>query len=290
MDQENFITLRDSRRLGYALFGSPSLKDVVFYFHGFPGSRLEVGFAHEAALHAGITLIGLDRPGFGLSTDYPSRQILAWPSDVLEAADVLAIQKFSILGISGGTPYALACALKIPDRIRRVAVVSGLGSVEIPGALPQMNFFNRQMLHMAAKVPFAARLLVGRLTKALHKHPQAMIRWLMTVSPPSDKVILKRPDVRRILADNFREGLRGGGAGIAHELALIARPWGFSPKDISLPVLLWHGTADDYVPLCMGQYHSRVIPGCQSHFVEDGGHFMVISLIDEILAKLKASS
>lgn len=280
------IKLSDGRFLGYAVFGDPSFREPIFYFHGFPGSRLEVGFAHAAALRAGVTLIGIDRPGFGISTHYPARRILDFPQDTLAVADVLKIETFSIFGISGGSPYALACAARIPRRLKRVGIISGLGSVEIPGALRAMNFFNRNMLTLAAKAPFAANLIVRRLTKALHRHPQAMVRWLMTVSPPADKAILRRPDVRALLGENFREALRGNASGIAHELALIARPWGFSVQDIAVPATVWHGTADDYVPLCMGEYHASMIPGCRAHFVPNQGHFMVISMIDEILADL----
>lgn len=282
------ITLRNGRSVGYAVFGDSSFGEPIFYLHGFPGSRLEVGFADAAARKTGITLIGLDRPGFGVTSHYPRRALLDWPADMVEVADALNIGCFSILGISGGSPYALACAAAIPSRLKRVGIISGLGSVEIPGALREMNFFNRSMLTLAARAPAAAKVLVGRLARALHRHPRAMIRWLMTVSPPEDKKILRRPDVRSLLEKNFREGLRGDSAGITQELALIARPWGFDVRNISVPVILWHGQEDDYVPLCMGEYHAKTIPGCTAHFIPGQGHFMVISMIDEILAAVSA--
>lgn len=276
----------DGRKVGYAIFGSPSLQRPLFYFHGFPGSRLEVAFAAEVASRLGVTLIGMDRPGFGLSAHYPERKIVDWPADVVAVADALGIKKFSVFGISGGCPYALACAALVPDRVQKVAVVSGLGMLESKEVLQHMNFFNRKMLSLAVAAPFAARMIVRRLTKSLHKRPEAMIAWLSTVSPRADKLILRKPEVREILKRSFREGLRGDGDGVAHELFLIARPWGFRPDEIKIPVYLWHGLADDYVPVEMGKHLAELIPGCTATFVPDQGHFMVVSFVEEIIRKL----
>lgn len=286
LEHDSVITLPDGRTVGYALFGAPSLSRTVFYFHGFPGSRLEVGFAHEAALRHGVSVIGLDRPGFGASSFSSQRKIVDWPNDVLQVADALGVKRFGVFGISGGVPYALACAHLIPERLEQVAIVSGLGSVEIPGALAAMNFFNRKMLKLAVAAPFLANNLVRRLARALHRHPEALIRWLITVSPPADKVLLRDSTVRKILRESFREALRGSGDGVAHELQLISRPWGFDPAEIQVPVHLWHGTADDYVPICMGEHHAKVIPHCDAHFVPGQGHFMVIPYAEEILTIL----
>ncbi len=288
MNEETALTVQlpDGRHLAYSIFGDRSFKNTIFYFHGFPGSRLEVAFADQAARDRGLTVVGIDRPGFGQSTFSSTRQILEWPADVNHLADHLGVAYFSVFGISGGCPYALACALKGEGRVRKVAIVSGLGSTDIPGALRAMHFFNRRMLKLAATAPSIAGALVKRLTQALHQHPGAMLRWLIAVSPPSDKAILRRPDVRRILTESFREGLRGNGDGTAYELRLIAKPWGFEPRDVACPVTLWHGTADDYVPLAMGQHHAKVIPHCQAHIVPDQGHFMVVALVEQILTDL----
>jgi pimeloyl-ACP methyl ester carboxylesterase len=121
------VTLPDGRTLGYATYGphpSPDIPTIV-YCHGFPGSRIEAAFfdSKQMPLH----VISIDRPGMGLSTFQSSRRILDWPADVLALLNHLRIPQFYVLGDSGGSPYALACAKEIPqERLLGISVVSGI--------------------------------------------------------------------------------------------------------------------------------------------------------------------
>src|SRR5690348_4059248 len=103
------MRLNDGRSVGYAEFGLPTGRPVV-YCHGFPASRLEAQFTHSSARKFGARIVALDRPGYGLSTFVPGRQIKDWALDVSEVADALELERFAVLGVSGGAPYALACA------------------------------------------------------------------------------------------------------------------------------------------------------------------------------------
>ena len=60
-------------------------------------------------------MIGIDRPGFGMSTYVKSYRIVDWPADVIELANALGLKRFAVAGISSGSPYALACARFIPE-------------------------------------------------------------------------------------------------------------------------------------------------------------------------------
>ena len=68
-----------------------------------------------------MRLVVPNRPGIGGSAFLPNRRILDWFSDVLTLADTLGIERFAVAGVSGGGPYALACALSIPQRLTAVA-------------------------------------------------------------------------------------------------------------------------------------------------------------------------
>src|SRR4029450_5102188 len=86
------IRLHDGRILGYAEYGSPDGK-TVFYFHGHPGARLEARFLANQATQFGVRLIGVDRPGMGLSSYQPGRSLLDWPDDVGKLAGHLGINR-----------------------------------------------------------------------------------------------------------------------------------------------------------------------------------------------------
>ena len=149
------VTLDDGRRLGWYQFGKPSGRPA-FYFHGFPGSGVEARWGHGAATTASVRLIGLDRPGFGRSSFDSGRTILGWADDVLAVADALDIARFSVLGMSGGAPYALACAARLPQRVTRTMIVSGLGpmpeggiAASFPGAFERMSVAQGEWSHHA---------------------------------------------------------------------------------------------------------------------------------------------
>jgi pimeloyl-ACP methyl ester carboxylesterase len=127
---QNNLSLSDGRKLGFAEFGEMQGKPV-FYFHGFPGSRLEARLAEKISRDSHIRFIGIDRPGFGVSGFKPKRTLLDWPDDVIELADALGIDRFSTLGVSGGGPFAAACAHQIPDRLISVGIVCGMGPVDV---------------------------------------------------------------------------------------------------------------------------------------------------------------
>ena len=119
--QDRFITLPEGRLLGYAEYGVPNGSPVLF-FHGSPGSSYIHSDMAGIAAQRGIRLIAVDRPGYGLSGSQPGRTMLAWPDDIAVLADVLGLQRFAIIGFSGGSPYTLACAYRLPNRVTKIAL------------------------------------------------------------------------------------------------------------------------------------------------------------------------
>ncbi|KAJ0310688.1 hypothetical protein Brms1b_008641 [Colletotrichum noveboracense] len=130
-DTTEVLTLPDGRKLGYSQYGLSTGKPI-FYCHGLPGSRVEAGHLHEAALETGARIIATDRPGMGLSTFLPGRTLLDHPKDLEHLASHLKINEYGVMGVSGGGPYALACARAMPrDNLKAVAIVCGIGPPDI---------------------------------------------------------------------------------------------------------------------------------------------------------------
>ena len=146
------LRLRDGRSRGYAVYGDPDGKPG-FYFHGFPGSRIQARVIDATAERLGICIIALERPGFGLSDFKPGRSIIDWPEDVIQAADVMGIDRFVVLGPSAGATYAMACALKISHRLTAVGIVNGFGPLDVPGATDGMRRLERWFFALARRLP-----------------------------------------------------------------------------------------------------------------------------------------
>jgi|RhiMetdeSRZDD1v2_1073273.scaffolds.fasta_scaffold215094_3 pimeloyl-ACP methyl ester carboxylesterase len=286
MKQDKKLRLEDGRLLGYEVYGDPE-GSPVFYFHGFPGSRLEARLATQVAARLAIRLIALDRPGFGLSDFKLRRTILEWPDDVIKIANALGISRFAILGVSGGGPYAAACALRIPERLTAVGIVCGLGPLDSAEITDRMTGKNRWIFFLARRLPWVARISLWRTACLVQRNPERMLGTMMGALPDPDKTVLTRPEVKTTIKENVVEAFRSGSRGAACELLLLTRPWGFSLKDIATHVHLWHGEQDESVPPNIARYQARTIPTCRASFYPGEGHFsLVINHMEEILSSL----
>lgn len=281
------IRLHDGRRLGYADYGEGD-GAPVFAFHGTPGSRLMLRVADEPAKRLGIRLIAPDRPGFGLSNLQPGRTLVDWPDDLVQLADALGIRRFSVAGISGGGPYAAACAWKIAGRLDQVAIISGVGPVAGAELTPGLAWRHRALFGVSERAPRLTRraLRLGEL--AWKRAAGLAFGTVLAFAAPVDRPILRRESVRRALTDGIKEAFREGSAGLAHELALFARPWAFSLRQIEIPVRLWHGEADRLVPVAMGRHLAAAIPRCRAEFLPDAGHAWIFAHAEELLRALGA--
>jgi pimeloyl-ACP methyl ester carboxylesterase len=285
--RDNSIILNDGRALGFAEFGD-SKGQAIMYFHGWPSSRLEAGLVESAAQRLQLRIIAPDRPGFGLSDFKPSRKLLDWPADVIELADALELDRFSIMGLSGGGPYAAVCALKIPQRLRAVGIINGSVPADAPAAVEGMRPLNLRLLQIGRFAPWLFRLFSWQVVRALKRNPDSYFDQLMHDLPKPDRDILAQGEIRECLINAAVEAFRKGSRGAALENALYARPWGFNLQEITKEVYIWHGDLDTNTP---GRYLASAIPNSYSSFYADEGHIsLLINHMEEILRTFSLES
>jgi len=276
------IKLKDGRMLGYTEYGTPEGKPV-FYFHGFPGSRLDwlLSDADDSAAELNARIIAVDRPGMGLSDFKRGRRILDWPDDVIELADALQVDRFAVLGISGGGPYALACAHRIPGRLTTTAIVCGIGPSEAPGAK------DGTAMLLPGKSTLMRKLLLMLMAMGFRRNPDRFLSQMKDAVAEPDKLLLAQPEVVQTFIYSVREAFRSGTRGASWDAVLYKRPWGYQLQDISMQIHLWHGELDTQVPVSVGQYVANAVPNCRAKFLPDEGHLSLAhNHIEEILSIL----
>jgi len=261
------IKLKDGRLLGYAEYGALDGKPV-FYFHGFPGSRLDWRFSdpNDVAAQLNVRIMAFDRPGMGLSDFKPERSFSDWPNDVIEVADSLHLDTFGVIGISGGGPYAVVCAYKIPERLTKTLIISGMG----PSDAPQMK--QGTSWTIPGKSFLSRKILLMLFNLGLQRDPEKFITRSKAQFPEPDRLILDKPEMTAIYVNMLREAFRSGTAGADYESKLYKKSWGFQLQDISAEVYLWHGELDANVPISVGRYVADSIPNCHTTFFEDEAH------------------
>ncbi|MBA2655457.1 MAG: alpha/beta hydrolase [Tatlockia sp.] len=267
------ITLKDGRKIGYTEFGVPH-GHPIFYFHGLPGSRLDAKSLQDIAVLNQYRLIGIDRPGMGLSTFLPNRTILSWPEDIAEFANSVHISNFSIIGHSGGAPYVAACAYKIPHRLQGAAIVSGMAPFEYKEATTSLPNGRRVINRAIKSVPFVATGLM-RLTLMMVSKP-SMLKNMLKQLPEVDRCVMKNTNGHNIFIDSVKEGFRQGIYGASHDMQLSVKPWGFKLEDIEFPITIWHGGLDVQAPRAHANLYATLIPGAKLTFFEKEGHLSLL--------------
>ena len=274
------FALPDGRRLAYRSGGDPGGFPVVV-LHGTPGSsRQVVGLERQVAAR-GVRLIAPDRPGYGGSGFDPARTVASSARDVGALVDHLGLERWSVVGLSGGGPTALACGVVVPERLVAVATVGGVGPMEPPDpSLPPARLLTRvaRRSEAAAHALFALGTFVGR------RRPERTVdRFAAMLAEPDRRLLLQDAELRDALVEDFRHPAPSTARAAARDFRLFARRWDVDLGAVVVPVHLWHGTADRNVPVA----HARVVaarcPVARLHVVEGGGHLLLAQL-DEILA------
>jgi pimeloyl-ACP methyl ester carboxylesterase len=275
------IVLADGRTLGFDDIGDPDAP-AVLYHHGFGSSRMMRHPDDSIAESAGVRLIAVDRPGIGLSTGRPGRRLLDWPSDVEQLVDQLDIERFSVLGWSGGGPYSLACGWSLPDRVTRIGLVSAAAPL-VRGA-DYLLRHHRVAYRAADAAPWMIRLAMWRWSRAQRADPEGHLDKAIEGMIEVDRLVLEDPHLRRVMIANADELYRQGGRGLYDEALIMARPWGFPIAGVQVPVRLWHGEADTSVPVGMGLYLARTLPRVDATFYPGEAHHLMYDRWAEILA------
>jgi pimeloyl-ACP methyl ester carboxylesterase len=282
LNEDQTLVLSDGRTLGYAEYGD-SAGAPLFFFHGFPGTRHMGKTASEVALKLKLRLICPDRPGFGLSDFQKDRTIADWPGDVVQLADALGLDRFGVIGVSGGGPYAAACARFIPERLNRTSIVCGVGPFNAPNATQGMGMQNRIMFGVSRYLPGMVGALMARMMNSARRDPDKAIQRMKASLPAVDQRVLERPEARDIFLDSAAPRADSRRA-IAQEAALYVNDWGFELSDIRAEVHLYQGELDLNVSPNMGRIQAAQIPNCDAHFYPDEGHMsLVLNRTEEYL-------
>jgi pimeloyl-ACP methyl ester carboxylesterase len=280
---EGTVSLPRRRRIGYAEFG-PEGGRPLLWFHGTPGARRQIApQARELAHERGVRIVSIERPGVGASTPHAYRALVDFAGDVERICAALGIGRFAVAGLSGGGPYALACAHQMRDRVVAAAVLGGVAPAVGPDAAPGgasglIRAFAPLMLRARRPVGNALRSLI-RLLEPLADQAVDLFARMM---PPGDQRIFEDPALRDMFKDDLIAGGRRNMQAICLDVGLFARDWGFALEDLEVPVHLWYGDGDIIVPAHHGEHLARRIPGARLRIRPGEGHLGGLGASEEV--------
>jgi pimeloyl-ACP methyl ester carboxylesterase len=273
------------RVLGWAEFGHPD-GDPVLWFHGTPGARLQVPpTVDEVALQHGFRIIGVERPGSGRSTDHRYRRVADIAADVDVLRAELSLDRFAVVGLSGGGPYALGVAHGLPERVVAVSLLGGFGPTRGRDAV----FSITRALRYAAPLFETLRGPVGaglnRVVPVLEPVADPIFSLYVAVMGFADKPVLNDAAFRAMFLHDLLNA--GEFRSVAHDLALFSRHWGFHLTDVRAPVIVWQGLSDTIVPPSHGHHQAARLPRAELHVRPGEGHFAGFSDVVSVLDRLR---
>jgi pimeloyl-ACP methyl ester carboxylesterase len=291
--REDTMITPDGRTLGYMERG---VEDglPVFALHGTPGSRFVQLSDPELYERYGVRWIGYDRPGYGLSDPSSARSVADAPADIAALADALGLDRFLVVGGSGGAPHALACGALLGDRVIRVGA---LVTPAPPDA--EIDFFegladlNVQEFNAALAGPEALTAFLQPYVEGIREDVDAVIDQMLTELPEIDRERASKPEQRAIMRESWTEAVRQGSRGWADDDLAFAKPWGFDLEDVTVETRVWQGELDVLTPRPHGEYVASRLPNARFELLEGGGHFLDEEwavVLDWLTAGVKASA
>lgn len=261
--------LADGRRISWAQYGSPDGTPLVM-LHGAPGSRLQFQWMHGQAAAAGIRVIAPERPGYGASDPVPAGiTCAAYADDLRQLLDHLELPTVTLCGVSGGGGFALAAAIRHPERFDRLILVSA--GVPVPRAARRGQALPVRLLLSLAR--YAPRLTGRLLAAQLSADPDsALSRAGTRFMPASDRRVFDAPEWRRQFDEDFRAALEQGPGGAVQDLALATRPLGLDVADLTVEIVLLHGTDDVNAPVSIARWVAAHVPSARLVEQPGAGH------------------
>jgi pimeloyl-ACP methyl ester carboxylesterase len=245
---------------------------TVVWHHGTPNIGAPPAPLFPRSARLGIRWVSYDRPGYGGSTSDPGRDVASAATYVARVADALGLERFAVMGHSGGGPHALACGALLAERVAGVVSLAGLAPFGAEG----LDWFAGMTESGVATLRAATKGREARerygdefgddydpeFTRADRAALSGTWSWLMEVVRPAVAT--------------------GRQAAIDDDLAYVA-PWGFDPAQVTAPVLLVHGGLDRVVPCAHGQWLARRCPSAELWLRADDGHISVLNCSETAL-------
>jgi len=286
---EGTVAVGEGRRLGFAEFGSAKGPTII-WMHGTPGARRQIPLEARAfADHEGLRIIGIDRPGIGMSTPHLYGSVLEFTDDLVDLADVLGIDTMRLVGLSGGGPYVLAAGAALKDRVEAVAVLGGVAPTKGPDAV------GGGLVSLAARLaPFLAvgRVPIGIALTTVFRFVRPLaspaLDLYARVQPDGDRQLLGRPEIKAMFIDDLLNGSRKQMTAPLADLLLFSRDWGFEAADVTVPVRWWHGDADHIVPYRHGLHMVDRLPDARMITIAGESHLCGLGAGEEILSTIMA--
>jgi pimeloyl-ACP methyl ester carboxylesterase len=274
--RQNF-TLSDGRNLEYLTNGIHSDSAIILH----AGTTQDIAgwqtwldyFASK-----GVLALSFGRSGYAGSTKQLGRITIDVAKDIAELSQHLGIIKFVNLGLSGGGQHAIATGLDP----RSVGVVT-VGSLAPFAELGERFYDGMQQADLDE---YADALKdINLLIKRFQKWTDGDLGETITGTELSerDKLASSKP-TWKVLLDSCAFTMGQGWDWVADDYSSYLRPWGFDPRNVKVPTVIWQGGLDKNVPVQHGKWLAANMPSAHLELREAESHLgLFVNYEEEIM-------
>lgn len=284
------VLLPDGRRLDIRVSGPDKGLPLVFH-SGTPGAQVPFR-GIERQVHArGLRLITMSRPGYGGSSRHRGRSVVDVAADTSMVLAALGAERCLIAGWSGGGPHALACGARLRGAVA-VLVIAGVAPYPVEGLDWMAGMGDANVIEFTAALDGEDELRphLGELREHLRNVAvDEVVNSLDTLLPDVDRALLT-DEFGEDMAASFHEALRTGVDGWLDDDLAFTKPWGFALDEVSIPTMVWQGSADLMVPFAHGQWLASHLPRVSAHLEQSEGHLsLALGAVEQMLDELIAA-
>jgi len=281
------LEVSGGRQLSYRVSGPADGVPLIFH-HGTPGAGTPIHVLERAAHARGLRLVTPSRPGYGGSGRLAGRSVADVVEDVEALVEALGTTRCLVAGWSGGGPHSLACAARVPE-IAAALVIAGVAPFDGSGLDFMAGMGEEKLTEFATALGGETRLrpyLEVQRDYLREATAADILIGLSTLLPDVDRAVMT-DEFGEDMAASFHEALVFGVDGWLDDDLAFVNPWGFDLDEISIPVMLWQGTADLMVPFSHGQWLAASVPGVVAHLEDGEGHLSIgVGAIERMLDEL----
>jgi pimeloyl-ACP methyl ester carboxylesterase len=284
------IATADGRRLDVEVSGAGDGPTVLFHT-GTPSAGFVYPPLAELGAQRGLRHVGYSRPGYGRSDRRAGRTVADCVEDVETVTTALGIERFYTVGWSGGGPHALACAALLADRTIAAATIAGVAPFRAEG----LDFLDG--MGEENHVEFAAvEAGEGPLSDYMRAEREEMLEAsgaevrasLGEMLSPVDRDAATG-EFAEYFASLFHGALEADIWGWFDDDVAFVADWGFPLEAIEVPVAVWQGSEDRFVPYAHGKWLAANIPHADARLLDGEGHLSIVlgaygELLDGLLA------
>jgi pimeloyl-ACP methyl ester carboxylesterase len=282
---EGTLERPDGRMVAWKAWGHPAGRPLL-QLHGTPGSRLarspDPGLYERVNAH----VVTFDRPGYGRSSVQRDRTIVSVADDAVALADAMGWGLFSVLGVSGGGPHALAVGARAAERVVALGLAVGAPPAELVDP-DDLIAINREAIRRAREEGRASlEAFLAEPAAQVASDPAGVLDSVMSDAPAVDRDMLRRPDVRTMLAESLREGFARGPLGWFDDSWALSTPWGFELGEVAVPVHMWYGELDRNVPIKAARAMASKLRVASFEVIPGAGHLGWLTHEERVLRTL----